>query len=283
MRELRADDHLHTEEGPYLGITQYVFLLLGIIGSLGAIRHIARSRRTQWLTVLGATVLGGIFLVFALGEFLTIGTQHYGMLPGRILRHIPVLNNIRLLMRWIWPAHLCIALTGATALSILWRYSFTRTKSLFVVIWAAFAAAEGKWYPPSDPVYIHEPFIDPPGLTSAVRHQHRSGGVLLMPLEPAYRLSNHLQFLTGYDIPFATPYTARPPFEIEQVPLQTADWNTSAADWLKQHRVGMVIFPFADVQPTTSSQIAEYENWIHSAHQAIPDLKILDRAGRPIP
>ena len=276
---LREAHHLTCEEGPYLGAAGYLFLATGIIGSLVAIRQLSRSRITRLHRVLGATLLGAIFLVFTCGEFLTIGQHNFIMLPGRMLRHLPGINNIRILQRWIWPTQLCLALAGTLSITFWWAAHLTRLRNLLLLSLAVLFCAEGKWYPPADPVDIHSSFLDPPGLVKAIRENYKSGGVLLMPMEYAYGHANHLQLLVGYDIPMTAVYTARAPFDVTRTPWHGTQWTPESATWLQEHKVGMVVFPYFEGTTTSSANLKQYADWISHAKEAVPGLRVLNRSG----
>lgn len=280
--EFRSAHHLVTEEGEYLGTSAWLFILVAIAT---AIRHSTcatirtRCLRTQIFVPL---LLGLVFLVLALGEYLHVGNLILFVLPARILRYIPVLNNIRLLQRWIWPAELCFALSGSLALSYWFGAHLSREKNWLLIAWTIFAAAEGKWYPPAEPVNIHSDFMDPQGLVRSIRNLPRNGGVLMMPAEETYAHSNHLQFLGGYDIPVTLAYTARPPIDIAQLPWHKNVWTPETAAWLRQHKVATIVFHDCDGTTTDSPQLRSYSDWIQHAREAVPALVVLNRNGKSV-
>ncbi len=119
-------------------------------------------------------------------------------MPGRLLKQLPVLNNIRLPQRWVWPAHLCTALAGATVVSMMIARSPRRLLAWLPLAIAFVPGIEGMKYPSAEPTdYRHHPYMRLPGLVQAVKQNYRDGAVLIMPVEKYYTHSNILQFEWG--------------------------------------------------------------------------------------
>ncbi|MGI8908428.1 MAG: hypothetical protein ACR2IE_18290 [Candidatus Sumerlaeaceae bacterium] len=275
---LRGTHQFTSQEGAFLGMSGYLFIACGIAASMSAFRYTTRRRTLIWRSAV-ATVLGCLFLLFAYGELLTIGQNSYFWMPGRLLRHVPVLNNIRLLQRWIWPAQICLTVAGTSAIFYWWGTRLSAPRKALLLAWAALASAEGKWYPPAEPTHIHSNFMDPPGLVASIQKLRIKGGVLMMPMEKAYAHSNHLQFLGGYDIPVTTAYTARAPFDVTHPPWQGTSWTAESGEWLRDRQVSVVVFHDYEGTLLTSSQLQGYSDWIENARQAIPGLIVMNRNG----
>jgi len=212
------------------------------------------------------------FIVLALGDTLVIGHDSFVALPGRLLEFIPVLNNIRLPQRWIWPAQLCIALGGASALSYYIRRWPTKQFRWGLLVLAIVPPMEGKMMLP--PVDFHnDSFVRPAGLVKAVSNSYTDGSVLVMPVEAAYAHGNVLQFQWGYDIPLTVVYTARMPFSIKSLPWSGNQWTPETGPWLQNKEVTIIVFPFHN------GNLADYKPWLRKANEAVPDLKVLDQSG----
>lgn len=268
-------------EGTYLGVIPIVLLMFSTVASVRWV--IQRRRETYVSTCIYATAAAWMFLVMGLGDKVMAGGHQYFTGPGRILKELPVINNIRLPQRWVWPAHLCIALAGASALSAtlgVFKTGCVRRRRIVATILLGFAALpplEAISYPPVPPVdFRNDPFLRPPGIIEAVQSRYTGGGVLMMPLEIAYAHGNVFQFLWGYDIPLTVSYTARMPIIIQEKPWRDRVWTPDSARWLHDKDVRMVVFPFHP------GRIDEYQPWIKAARQAIPGLLVLNRNGEEI-
>jgi len=277
---LRDREKLEVVEGPYLGVAGYAFLLLSAVVTLLAIRPGPARQRRTYRTAAFAAMAAGIFLTFALGEQLQIGAERYILMPGRALREIPVLNNIRLLQRWIWPTHLCLGLAGALSLQLLWYRGPSRYFSPLLWLAAFLVCIEG--FRVGAPVtdITRDPTITSPRLVRQMQLSYKGGGVLTMPVEGAYAQAHIQQFHTDFLINTTIAYTARPPFGPESAPWRGTKWTPETADWLRQRDVRMVIFP---MQPTKNQFIAtNYMDWVRNARAAVPGLVALDYHGRTV-
>jgi hypothetical protein len=281
LADWRQSHKLVTAEGQYLGAVGVLFVLLSwyVAAVLRPANTAARRLRRQLLV---ASAAGTVFLFLSLGEYFTWGPDSYFVLPGAILRHIPALNNIRMLQRWIWPAQLCLAVGATSALTLAWRRVLPLQKQIVLLACGLFAAAEGMYYPPVEPTNIRGSLLEPPMLVNALRKVPKDGSVLFMPVELTYGYSNHMQFLAGYDIPMAMSYTARPPFEPRFVPFKQAKWTTETAHWLQEHRVRTVVFYDFDGTLNTSPLLKEYAGWIAQARAINRELNVLNRHGNSV-
>ncbi len=264
-------------EGTYLGIVPISLLL---VITFGAIRYILKKpgERPQYLRVsFYSALLAWLFILLAMGDTLMLGRDQFNAMPGRLLRQIPVLNNIRLPQRWVWPAHLCIALGGASVLALAIqakKQSWLRWLPLAI---AVIPALEAIRYPAVAPVdYRNDAFLRPPGLIEAVQKHYTGGGVLVMPPEIAYAHSNVFQFQWGYDIPVTVAYTARMPFKIQELPWKGRVWTLETAEWLQKKDVTMIVFAFHD------GKVLEYQSWLTEARKAVPGVIVLNRFGEAI-
>ncbi len=275
--EVRQRHGLTWSEGTYLGLVPIIFLGLSSVASVRYVFQKKTERDSRLRVVLYATIAAWVFIIFALGDVLVVGREHFSSLPGRLLKLIPVLNNIRLPQRWVWPAHLCIALSGATIVSQL----ISRRKNQLVA-WAPLALAflpgiEGLKFPPPGPTnYLHHPSIRLPGLVQAVKQHYKHGGVLVMPVEKYYTHSHILQLLWGYGIPSTITYSARMPFAPTDVPWDDGAWTPESAQWLREKQVSIVVFSFHE------GKVEEYQPWIREAKRSIPGLLVLNKNGTEI-
>lgn len=293
IEDLRQAHGLGWAEGTYLGIVPLLLLALLLCYAaryaFSSPGHRPRHLRPVFLAALAACG----FLVLALGDTLMIGQHTYWALPGRLLKSIPVLNNIRLPQRWVWPAHLCIGLGAALCLTQMLANTTPRRGRVIMALCGLTALVpplEGRVYklakshedewarlrmPPND--YRNDDFINPPGMADSVRAHYAGGGVLAMPVQLAYAHANVFQFLWGYDIPVSVAYTARMPFSIEKMPWHLEQWNEEAGEWLQDRDVRMIVFPFH------SGKADEFQPWLRQARRVVPELVVLDRFGKELP
>lgn len=277
LGDFREQHGFTWSEGTYMGVIPLIFLLMSSVASLGYLFKKTEVQDPRLRVVFYATVAGWVFLVFALGDVLKIGREEFASMPGRLLKQLPVLNNIRLPQRWVWPAHLCVALAGSTVFSIL----VSRPRRRYLV-WLPMAVAfipglEGLKYPPAEPTdYRHHPYMRLPGLVESVKRHYKGGGVLIMPVEKYFAHSNILQFEWGYDIPVTVSYTARMPFAATDVPWSGNVWTPESGAWLREKRVSIVAFSFDD------GGAEDFRDWIREAKGAVPGLVVVNRLGREL-
>jgi hypothetical protein len=257
-----------------------------LAGTAGAIRYMM-TRSPALKVCFYATAAAWGFIVLGLGDRLMVGREQYFILPGRVLKEIPLLNNMRVPQRWVWPAHLAIALSGASAICVVlsrwWneRESGWRGKRAWVVSSAMLGLAvipiiEGRSYPIAEPVDYTSPFVRPPGLVEAVEARYAGGGVLTMPIEATFAHTDILQFLWGYDIPATVVYSARMPVDVHKLPWKWAGWTPEAGEWLRAKDVRMVVFPFH------AGGVEEFADWVRQAKHAVPGLVVLNQNGEEI-
>lgn len=276
IRPWREAHHLAWAEGTYIGLGSALLLVIAIVGAMRAgVRKQVSGDQRPIMVAMGLALL---FLLFALGDTFTVGTHTFFALPGKLLKSLPLVNAIRLPQRWVWPAHLCIALAGGLTLQRWWDAHPRRWWAPALLALAVIAPLEGQSWPWPAPVdYRHDTRVNPPGLVEAIKTHYRGGGVLLMPvdppLSPAYSQSNIFQFLWGYDIPVTIAYTARIPQFALSVPWDDNRWNPKAGEWLKQRKVKVLVFPYAD------GAIDRYGDWLDNARRAVPGLQVFSRDG----
>lgn len=271
--DFRKRTGLAWSEGTYLGVIPVLLFLMSLVGSL----VYASGRNAALRICCYATLVACGFLVVGMGDRLMIGAETYWLLPGRLFKEIPLLNNMRVPQRWVWPAQICLALSGSSALSV-WLQS-RKKKSLFwvgavIICLAAIAPLEGRSYPLAKPVDFHDPAVNPTDLVESVREKFNGGAVLTMPVEVTYAQADLLQFEWGYDIPVSVLYTARMPFTVYELPWDWNRWTPPAAQWLKRKQVTMIVFPFHD------GSLDEFREWINEAKKAVPDLIVLNKHGQ---
>lgn len=265
-------------EGTYLGIIPLA--LLGLCG-LACLIYLFQRRRSRGMRlVFWATAAAALFLLFVLGDRLMVGRHLLFTMPGRLLKEIPLLNNIRLPQRWVWPAHLCIALAGATLLvrGLSWAHLRRHTWPQWLILTCAIIPPlEAINYPPEPPVdFRNDEFVHPPGIVEAVQDAYTDGAVLMMPAEMAYAHGDIFQFLWGYDIPMTIVYTARMPVLPSELPWREFHWNPETGDWLRNKQVKILVFPFH------TGKIEEYQPWINEAKKAVPGLIAFNKYGEQI-
>jgi hypothetical protein len=271
LKGLREQTGLAWAEGTYLGIVQIGLL---VACSVAAVQYLFTRRAPYRVCFYAAGAAWGL-ISLALGDRLMIGREQYFLLPGRLLKEIPLLNNMRVPQRWIWPAQLAIALGGASALAVWLR----DLRGLRRLLWWAPAllafvpVLEGRSYPMPDPVDFKSDFMQPAGLMPSIRDSFTSGSVLTMPVEITYAQANVVQFLTGYDIPMAITYTARMPLDVNQLPWKWGTWTPEAGQWLRDHDVTMVVFPFHP------GRVEEFAGWVKEAKAAVPGLVAINKYG----
>jgi len=284
LAHLREKYGLSWSEGTYFGIAGLLLLGVSCLGALKGLLDLISRRKSCWTRIFWITASTIGFLILALGDRLEIGRHLWIYLPGYLLHFVPAVNNIRIPQRWVWPAHLCNCLAASLTLSRIWQHqskirswSTVRVpyRNAMALTIAAFAIAEGKWYPPARPVDIRDPFLHPAGV-EAVRRAYRSGGVLTMPMEWAYGHSNVFQFLWGYDIPVVTAYTARAPYDVTKTPWHGTEWTKESGPWLRDHKVTIVIFSFQ------GGNLPEYKDWIANAKLAVPGLLVFNKDGKAL-
>lgn len=259
-------------EGTYLGIIP--MLMLAASSVAGICFALKRDFRPGALRVMAGAALAWIFIIAALGDKLVVGPHQFFTMPGRLLKELPVLNNIRLPQRWIWPAHLCIALAGATLLCELLRRRRWLIGALAVLAFVPPLEAIN-WPPVPALDYKNDDYLRPPVFRR--RAEVYSGGtVLMMPAYKAYGHANVLQFLWGFDVPMIMTYTARMPIKPEDLPWQGDAWTAAVGPWLREHDVRTVIFPFDD------GSVDRSNNWIREAKKAVPGLRVYDRRGEAL-
>jgi len=295
---------LQWAEGTYLGLIPMILLFFGTALSVkflwkdglrrGSIRRKAEDTRSEAgdncmrictfeknliaqesRVCFFAIVAAWVFIILALGETLVLGHDSFTALPGRLLKSIPVLNNIRLPQRWIWPAQLCIALGGASALDYYIRRWPPRSTYWILLLLAFVPPLEGKLaIPPVD--FRNDSFVRPAPLVNAVKSSYTHGSVLVMPVEAAYAHGNILQFLWGYDIPMTVVYTARMPFSIQSLPWTGNRWADDVGPWLQSRQVTTIVFPFH------SGNLTNFQPWLRKAREYVPDLKVFNRDGETV-
>jgi hypothetical protein len=226
---------------------------------------------------LYACIAAFAFLVLALGDTLVVGRHHFFPLPGRLLKSVPLLNGIRLPQRWVWPAHLCVVLGGARVLSVLLDKYSNRLTYWALLLLAFIPPLEARNYPQLPPVdFRNDPFLQPPGLIQSVKAKYKTGAVMVMPIAIAYAHSNIFQFLWGYDIPATITYTARMPFNVQQLPWKGNKWTPETALWLKDKRVSIIVFPYH------KGNVEDFQPWITEAKRSVPGLTVLNQNGQEI-
>jgi hypothetical protein len=274
---LRQQFGLFWSEGTYLGIIPMCLLILATIASLRFLLHKDGERPAGLRVCFYATGAAWIFVVCAMGDKLVLGREQIITFPGRILKELPILHNIRLPQRWIWPAHLCIALAGATALNYIVT-TFNRRWIVWVpAVLAIVPPIEGKAYPTPQPLDLRtHAILEPMPVVEAVKRHYKSGGVLVMPLSEAFSRGNILQVLWGFDIPLTFSFTARLPFLVEETPVKDDFWSEADGEWLKAKQVMIVVFPLDDEGPVRMA------DWIKQARANIPGLIVLNRHGEEI-
>jgi hypothetical protein len=268
LKGLREKTGLAWSEGTYFGI---IPLLLLLCGTAGAAKFLI-TRKPEYRVCFYAAAAAWGFIIIVLGDRLMIGPNQYFTLPARILKEIPLLNNMRVPQRWVWPAHLATALAGASAISV-WMTARGRAWRWAPLAVALIPILEGRPHPMPDPVDYHSEFMQPEGLIPALRAAHQEGAVLTMPTEVTYAQANVVQFLAGYDIPFSVVYSARMPLDVNQIPWKWAAWTPEAAPWLLEREVRTVVLPFHDGKPE------EFAPWIREAKAAVPGLVVLNKHG----
>lgn len=257
-------------EGTYLGVVPILLLLLSTIAAI----HYVIRKSPESKVCFYATAAAWTFIIIGLGDRLMIGREQYFFMPERLLKEIPLFNNMRVPQRWVWPAHLCIALAGGSLLS-QWA---GRVKSRWFA-WALLPALavvppiEGRSYPMPAPVDYRNDFMRPPGLIEAVKERYRGGGVLTMPIEKTHAHANILQLLWGYDIPMTVVYTARMPLTQDDLPWSGGTWTPETGRWLRDRQVSMIVFPYH------GGVLEEFQTWIREAKKAVPGLIVLNRNG----
>lgn len=258
-------------EGTYLGIVPILLLLLS---SAAAIVYAVRKSPDGKVCAY-ATLAAWGFIIIALGDRLMIGREQLFLLPERLLKEIPLLNNMRVPQRWVWPAHLCIALAGGSLLA-KWAEQVRRRWLAWALLpaLAVIPPLEGRSYPVPAPVnFRDETFMRPPGLIKAVMERYRGGGVLTMPIEATHAHANILQFLWGYDIPMTVVYTARMPLTQDDLPWSGSAWTAETGNWLRDRQVSIIVFPYH------GGGLEEFQGWISEAKMAVPGLLVLDKNG----
>lgn len=277
LASFREQHGLTWSEGTYMGLVPLSLLMACSWVSLSGIISRKKLRIESFRVLLFSTLAAWVCLLFALGDVLMIGHDQYFSLPGRLLKHMPVLNNIRLPQRWIWPAQLCIALGGGMLLNGWLNRVKSNVWAWITVVFALLPGIEGLKYPPADPTdYLHHPYLRLPGLIKSLRTHYKQGGVLVMPLEKYYPHSNILQFEAGYDIPMTFCYTARMPYNPTDVPWHGSVWVAEAGEWLRENQVSIVAFSFED------GQAEGFRLWIEAAKKAVPGLVVLNKWGAEI-
>jgi hypothetical protein len=271
---------LHWSEGTYLGIIPMITLLITTSATIALLsKRATRSPGTK--VAASACALAWLFIICALGDKLLVGQHQVITFPGRILKEIPVLNNIRLPQRWVWPAHLCLALSGAVLLE-MWMtrppsnggIKATRLAPILLAL-AVIPPLEGFRYPPEPPPldYAADTYLRPPALVEKIAELHTGGSLLVMPAQKGPGHANIFQFLLGYDFPTALNYTARMPVNPSELPWKDSRWTPEAGEWLRQKRVQILAFAYDD------GSAAEYAAWVQEAKKAVPGLIALDREG----
>ncbi|MGI8906163.1 MAG: hypothetical protein ACR2IE_06700 [Candidatus Sumerlaeaceae bacterium] len=266
------------EEATYLGLTGFVFLFISIASFFATCWRWREGGYNPWARVAGCGAVGLLFLTFACGEYLQAGPARSRIvLPGSVLRHVPIVNNIRIMARWIWPAYLCFAIAGCLGFSILWRRSMGALKDSLYVVLAAFACMEGIYDPAPIPVdFRANKMMNPPGLADSVRARYVRGSVLVAGGACVDIHANILQMLWGYGIPSAMVHTARVPFQSDITPANDPRWDPRFGAWLRKHAVVMVVFPY---EPGTGGA---WREWIQNAERAVPGLVALNKNGHRI-
>ncbi len=273
LKALRAESGLGWSEGTYLGVVPILLLLLSTVA---AIRYVTQKPSALKICFY-ATLAAWGFIIIGLGDRLMIGGEQFFVLPERLLKEIPLFNNMRVPQRWVWPAHLCIALAGGSLLSA-WAGQASRRWVSWVPLLALAAVPplEGRSYPVPAPVdFRNDPVIRPPGLIEAVEDRYHSGGVLTMPVELTYAHANILQFFWGYEIPMTVVYTARMPLDVHKLPWKWSTWAPGSGEWLREKQVSIVVFPYH------GGDLEEFQTWIAEAKKAVPGLVVLNKNGQP--
>lgn len=263
-------------EGTYVGIVP--LLLLGASSAAAVVFASKREFRGRPGAVIAGAALGWMFVIAALGDRLVVGPHQLFTMPGRLLKELPVLNNIRLPQRWIWPAQLCIGFAGAALLSELSRRWPQRRGAItgVLAVLAFVPPLEAINAPPVPALdYKNDDYLRPP-VFRRKDEIYQGGTVLMMPAYKAYGHGNVLQFLWGYDVPLIMTYTARMPIKPADLPWQGDAWDEQAGAWLRENNVQTVIFPFDD------GSVERSREWIVEAKKAVPGLHVYDRRGEPL-
>ena len=134
----------------------------------------AAGEDLSWV-VRQCVVVGGVFLVWALGPHLMAFGQNTGMiLPQALLRYVPVLDNVRNPGRAIVVTYLALAVLTAIAVAD-WRAK-SRWRVLPVIAVAVAVVAD----------YLPAPFplvaLDRPALYETLRDRVEAGAVCELPL-----------------------------------------------------------------------------------------------------
>jgi hypothetical protein len=211
-------------------------------------------------------------MLFALGERWTVGRwQAPVRSPAIVLRHLPVVNNIRMPYRWSWPGLLVLTLAAGLVLDrrvrVLDRSRRGRMVAVVCLVpLGILSLVESRWNRVEVSDLNADPILTPPGLIEAVRNGHREGSVAVLPFWDFIR-PMRWQIRWGLDIPMASGYVARIPPHGRN-PIRQPVWTAEAEAWLRARKVSTIIITVADARGT-------WDKFAEEALRAIPGLRII--------
>lgn len=271
---------LFFSEGTYLGV---ITLALFVVCLWASIRF-ALSRAERFRLPFFGFGASLVLLCLSLGDSLQVGSNSYFRLPGSFSKESPLVNNLRVPQRWVWPFHLVIVVSGtwfvaqwASSGKAAWQPQVTaRSRWYYLpILLALLPVLEGRWRPYAEPAdYSAGSQVHPAGLVQGIIENHAEGSVLVMPVEAARAEANILQTLVGHQHHFALGYVARPP--MGEPPWKWNNWSGDVGAWLDSSNVTMLVFPFHE------GKVDEFSDWIRNARIARPELIVLNRSGEII-